>query len=130
VLHAWRVLRLLAIRATDPWPSRTPPPFDRRGMQALETAILRADYDEALRFPLAVLARCLTPGAEPDLERLGWACLCAVEWAFTRGRAPRVGRSFAYAAARITGLAPYVEVARRLAAGERAKVDEAEATGR
>ncbi len=104
VLHAWRVLRLLTVCATDP---RSPAPsFDRRGMESLEEAILRADYDEALRLPLAVLARCLTPGAGLDFDRLGRACLCAANWAFTSGRAPGVGRSFALAAARITRSMP------------------------
>lgn len=118
VVHAWRVLRLLALCAPDPPPPASLP-FNSQGMEALEEAILRADYDEAIRYPLAVLARCLTPGAEPDFERLSWACLCAADWAFTRGGAPGVGRSFVCAAARLSGLASYVEVARRVVAGER-----------
>lgn len=125
VLHTWRVLRLLAICAADP-PSPSALPFNPRGMEALEEAILRADYDEAIRYPLAVLARCLTPGAEPDFERLAWACLCAADWAFCGGRAPGVGRSFAYAAARLSGQAPYTEVARRLSVGGRSETDEAD----
>jgi len=52
--------------------------------------------------------------------RLGWACLCAAEWAIGPGGAPRTGRSFIYAAARITGLSSYMAVARAVAAGERA----------
>jgi hypothetical protein len=115
VAHAWRVLRLLAVRAADPRPAK-PVTFDRSGMAALEESILFADYDEAIRYPLAVLARCLTPGVEPDPERLGWACLCAAEWAFSIGHAPETGRSFTYAAAVITGRSAYLAVARGLAA--------------
>ncbi len=115
VVHAWRILRLLAICAVDP-PSPASIPFDRRGMEALEEEILGADYDEGIRFPLAVLARCLTPGAESGFERLAWACMCAAEWAFGDGEAPRAGRSFIYAAARVSGSARYVNAARWLAA--------------
>ena len=115
VAHTWRVLRLLAVRAADTR-SANPVTFDRRGMAALEESILFADYDEAIRYPLAVLARCLTPGVEPDPERFGWACLCAAEWAFSIGRAPEMGRSFTYAAAVITGRSAYLAVARGLAA--------------
>jgi hypothetical protein len=103
VMHAWRVLRLLAVSAVDGGPRETWP-FDRCGMEAFEEAILHAEYEDSIRLPLAVLVRCLTPGAEPDMERLARACLCAADWAFTIGGAPGVARSFAYAGARISGL--------------------------
>jgi hypothetical protein len=118
VVHAWRVLRLLAVRAIDSR-SAEPVQFDRRGMEALEEAILLASYDGAIRHPLAVLAHYLTPGVEPDPERFGWACLCVAEWAVSVGRAPGMGRAFTYAAARITGLNSYMAVARSLSAGGR-----------
>jgi hypothetical protein len=88
-------------------------------MEALEKSILLASYDEGLRHPLAVLARHLTPGVEPDPERFGWACLCVAEWAISIGAAPGMGRSFTCAAARITGLNSYMAVARSLAEGGR-----------
>jgi hypothetical protein len=118
VVHAWRVLRLLAAWAADSR-SAVPVPFDRCGMERLEESILFADYDDAIRYPLAVLARYLTPGVEPDAERFGWACLCVAEWAISVGCAPEMGRSFTYAAARITGLDRYMAVARSLAEGGR-----------
>lgn len=112
-VHTWRVLRLLALRAAD---SATPAsPYDRSGMEALEQAILSADYDTAIRYPLAVIARLLTPGVESDFERLGWACLCTAEWAFTVGSAPATARSFIYAAAAVTGLAPFIWFAEQYA---------------
>ncbi len=110
-VHAWRVLRLLAVWAADSR-SAVPVPFDVCGMEALERSILFAEYDEAIRYPLALLARYLTPGVEPDAERFGWACLCVAEWAISTGCAPETGRSFIYAAARITGLNSYTAVAR------------------
>jgi hypothetical protein len=114
VVHAWRVLRLLAVWASDSH-SAVPVPFDVCGMEALERSILFAEYDEAIRYPLAVLARHLTPGVEPDTEWFGWACLCVAEWAISTGCAPEMGRSFIYAAARITGLNSYMAVARAVA---------------
>jgi hypothetical protein len=118
VIHAWRVLRLLGAWAADTR-SAVPVPFDRRGMERLEESILFADYDDAVRYPLAVLARYLTPGVEPDAERFGWACLCVAEWAISVGGAPEMGRSFTYAAARITRLERYMAVARAMAEGGR-----------
>jgi hypothetical protein len=108
------VLRLLAVWAADSG-SAVPVPFDVCGMEALEESILLAEYDEAIRYPLAVLARYLTPGVEPDSERFGWACLCAAQWAFSVGRAPEMGRSFIHAAAHITGLNSHMAVARAVA---------------
>jgi hypothetical protein len=115
VAHAWRVLRLLNVRAVNSYAAE-PVPFDRDGMERLEASILFAEYDEAMRYPLAVLARYLTPGVEPDPERFGWACLCVAEWAISTGGAPEMARSFTYAAARITGLKSYMAVAGALAA--------------
>jgi hypothetical protein len=125
VMHAWRVLRLLEVRARGSR-SAEPPQFERAGMEALEESILFADYDEAVRYPLAVLARSLTPGVEPDPERFGWACMCVAEWAIGTGRAPGMGRSFTCAAARITGLSSYMAVALSLAPGGRAAAGEGE----
>ena len=111
-VHAWRVLRSLALWiAAD---RADAPPFDGRGMQALEEQILTSAYDDAIRLPLAVIARSLTPGAEDaDLERMAYACLCVAEWAHRRGL-DSVATSFADASALATGLERYAEVAERL----------------
>jgi hypothetical protein len=111
-VHTWRVLRCLALWIVED--RACAPPFDGRGMQALEEQILTSGYDDAIRLPLAVIARSLTPGAEDaDLERMAYACLCVAEWAHGRGLYS-VATSFADASALATGLERYAEVAARL----------------
>jgi hypothetical protein len=110
--HTWRVLRCLALWIAED--CAEVPPFDGRGMRALEEQILTSAYDDQLRLPLAVIARSLTPGAEDaDVVRMGYACLCVAEWAHARGL-DSVATSFADASALATGLESYAEVAARL----------------
>jgi len=109
-LHTWRVLRSLALWIADDWT----PPFNADGMRELERQILTSVYDDAIRLPLAVIARGLTPGAEDtELERMGYACLCVAEWAHARGF-NALCLSFAHASALATGMECFAEVATRL----------------
>jgi hypothetical protein len=111
-LHAWRVLRSLSLWIADGCAAL--PPFTERGMQSLERQILTSVYDDEIRFPLAVITRALTPGADAaQVDRMGYACLCVTEWALARGLYP-VSTAFADAAAVGTGLEKYAEVAARL----------------
>jgi len=83
-------------------------------MQVLERQILTSVYDDAIRLPLAVIARGLTPGDEGrDIELMGYACLCAAEWAHARGF-NSLCLSFAHASALATGMECFAEVAARL----------------
>jgi hypothetical protein len=110
--HTWRVLRCLALWIAED--RADGPPFDRRGMEALEEQILTSVYNDQVRLPLAVIARSLTPGAEDaDVVRMAYACLCVAEWAHARGLYS-VATSFADASALATGLESYAEVAARL----------------
>lgn len=112
VHHTWRVLRCLVLWIAER--CAEVPPFDGRGMQALEEQILTSTYDDRIRLPLAVIARSLTPGADDaDVERMAYACLCAAEWAHGHGLYS-VATSFADASALATGLDRYAEVAARL----------------
>lgn len=110
--HTWRVLRCLALWIAED--RAAVPPFDERGMRALEEQILTSVYDDQVRLPLAVIARSLTAGAEDaDVVRMAYACLCVAEWAHGRGLYS-VATSFADASALATGLERYAEVAARL----------------
>lgn len=106
-IHLWQVLRLLHLWLSAPDDERDLM-FVAEGMVELEEAILLSAYDHRLRDPLAVIVACLSPAAPAD--RLGWACICAAEWAALTGF-PRVLLAFAFSAAYATGSSRYYMVA-------------------
>lgn len=94
-MHVWQVLRLLQLWLSAPENERDLM-FVADGMVELEETILLSEYDQRLRDPLAVILACLRPTA--PTERLGWACICAAEWAALT-EFPRVLLAFAFGAA-------------------------------
>ena len=107
-MHLWQVLRMLHLFHSSP--------EDERGLlfvpaavTELEETILLSSYDQRLRDPLAVIVSCLGSAAA-SADQLGWACICAAEWAVLNCF-PRVVIAFAYAAAYATGSSRYFLVA-------------------
>lgn len=110
-VHAWRVLRSLSLWIAEDCEGS--PPFDAEGMRHFEERILKAEYDDEIRLPLAVIVRALTPGAsDAEVRRLAYACLCVAEWALGR-RLFSLATSFANASALVGASDSYVEIATR-----------------
>lgn len=104
----WRVLRMLHLWLNEPEAHRVEL-YDGASLDNVERAILLAAYDERIRDPLAIILSCLG-SSEQDPQKLGWACLCAADWA-ALGGFKHTMLAFTYAAAFATESPHYYLVA-------------------
>ena len=72
--------------------------FEARAMAEWEVELLRGEWEEALRLPLAVIVGALGEADDASAERLARACFCVSEWALDHG-ASSTALAFAEAAA-------------------------------
>lgn len=96
-LPVWQALRCV-VRWSAAEPGSRSALFDAAAMEEWEVELLLADWDEALRLPVAVIAGVLVDAEGASPERLARACLCVTDWALAHG-AVTTALAFAEAAA-------------------------------
>jgi tetratricopeptide (TPR) repeat protein len=96
-LPVWHTLRSVLLWTQVP-PGARAELFGDGAMEAWEAEVLTGALEEAVRSPLAVIARELSAPEEASPQQIAWACFCVTEWALGR-RATATAMVFAEAAA-------------------------------
>lgn len=96
-LPVWHTLRSVLLWTQVP-PGARVALFGDGAMEAWEAEVLTGALEEAVRSPLAVIARELSAPEAASAQQIAWACFCVTEWALGR-RAPATAMVFAEAAA-------------------------------
>jgi tetratricopeptide (TPR) repeat protein len=96
-LPVWHTLRSVLLWTQVP-PGARAALFGDGAMEAWEAEVLTGALEEAVRNPLAVIARELSAPEVASPQQIAWACFCVTEWALGR-RSTATAIIFAEAAA-------------------------------
>lgn len=96
-LPVWQTLRSVLAWAGGE-PGMRGDLFEAQAMAEWEEELLRGEWEEALRLPLAVIVGAMVEAERASPELLARSCMCVTEWALSRG-AVTTGLAFAEAAA-------------------------------